>query len=563
LHLSLTGRLWEWPQPVATPPEPGVPAWLGGLLARRGIEGPVAVQRYLEPSLTTLDDPGTMADMPAAAQRLAHAVVEREPITVYGDYDVDGVCSTSVLVDFLQRVGANVGWYIPDRRAEGYGLNESAVRDIATRSRVLVTADCGVTAAREVTVAKELGLDVIIVDHHRVPDTLPPALACLDPHRPDCAYPFKGLCATGVAFMVVGALRRALRAGSYFGAERPEPDIRELLDLVAIATVADMVPVVDTNRVLLAAGLRQIAAGRRPGLAALLTIADVDASRPSAGDIAFRIAPRINARGRMSHAAEAVELMLTKDVERARQLAAALDAANKERRRIEEETLAAALLRVESDGLAAHPGVVVSDPTWHPGVLGLVATRLVQRFHRPAIVIGEGGKGSGRTVEGVNLHDAMAAGSDLCLRFGGHSAAAGLTIEADNVPAFRERFGAAIRGQLGDAPYVTRLRPDLELTPEGLTLDMVADLERLGPFGQQNPQPLFVARDVRVRKKKIVGDQHLKLVLGDHEAIAFRLGGLYEQLPDVVDVAFRLEKNVYNGRTTVQLEVEDLRATGP
>jgi single-stranded-DNA-specific exonuclease len=537
-----------------------MPHWIGAILARRGIVEQEQLERYLAPSLASLDEPMQMAGMPEAVDRLLRAIAGRDAITVYGDYDVDGVTSTAILVDFLTRVGATVDYYIPDRRTEGYGLNAGAVRELAAKTQVLVTVDCGITATAEIALARDLGVDVIVVDHHRVPSVLPPAVACLNPHRPDCAYPFADLCAAGVTFMLVAALRRGLRESGAF-ASRPEPDVRDLLELVALATVADMVPLVGTNRTLVASGLQRMAMTRRPGMRALLDVSIADPAAVTATDLGFRLGPRVNARGRISHAGEAVELLLTPDPERARQLAGALDAANRERRELEKATLAAAIEHVTSRDLEAEAALVLYEPTWHAGVLGLVATRLVSRFHRPAIVIGEGGRGSGRSIEGLDLHAAIAGASQHLEQFGGHPAAAGVTIREGEMQDFAAAFAEQVRARVGEPPFVPVLRPDVEVEPHALSLAMVDQLARLEPFGQQNPEPLMVARRLTVQKKRVVGDSHLKMSLGDAslDAIAFGLGDVAASVPGTVDVAFKLTRNSYRGRVSLQLKVEDLR----
>ncbi|MEE8408927.1 MAG: single-stranded-DNA-specific exonuclease RecJ, partial [Myxococcota bacterium] len=561
-ELSLTGRRWVWPAPLAADATASVslPAWVGAILNRRGIVEPDDVERYLSPSLATLDDPMQMADMRRAVARVLDAITKGEPITIYGDYDVDGVASTTVLVEFLTRVGARVDYYLPHRTREGYGLNADAVRKLASKTKVLITVDCGITAHDEIALAQSRGVDVIVVDHHRVPDVLPPAVANLNPHRPDCQYPFKDLCAAGVAFMFAVAMRAALRERGAF-TDEPEPDLREMLDIVALATVADMVPLQGTNRTLVAAGVRRMATTRRTGMRALLEVSLADPSAVTATDLGFRLGPRINARGRISHAGTAVELLLTPDAARARSLAAALDAANRKRREIEQQTVDAAVAKVENEGLDKNAALVVFDPSWHPGVLGLVATRLVSRFHRPAIVIGDGGKGSGRSIEGLDLHDSIEATSQHLLRFGGHTAAAGVTVAPDRVEAFREAFAGEVERRIGAPPFVPVLRPELEVEPGTLSLDMLAQLDRLEPFGQANPEPLLVARRLSVRNKRVVGQRHLKLKLGDAglDAIGFGLGDVADEVPETVDVAFRLSRNRYRGRDSLQLKVEDLR----
>ncbi|HET6344511.1 MAG TPA: single-stranded-DNA-specific exonuclease RecJ [Myxococcota bacterium] len=566
-RLSLTGRRWEWPTVPRDPEKPrsdGLPEWIGLLLQRRGVVGAEAVAQYLEPTLALLEDPHLMEDMPRAVERLLAARASGEPVVVFGDYDVDGVCATGILVEFLRSVGCRVSYYIPCRRAEGYGLNATAVTELAVSTKLLVTVDCGITAHAEIGLARNLGMDVIVVDHHQVPEALPPAIACLNPHRPDCGYPFKGLCAAGVAFMLAAALRRALReAGAFRSA--PEPDLRVLLDMVALATVADMVPIQGTNRVLVAAGLKRLRQSPRTGLLALCAVAKVDRALVSATDLGFKLGPRINARGRMSQAGQAVELMLCRDPERARVLAEELDAANEQRRSVERATVEAAASRVEAEGLTADAALVLHDPAWHPGVLGLVASRLVARFHRPALVIGEGGKGSGRSVEGVNLHAALSVAAPHLERFGGHPAAAGVTVLPEKVPALRETLAAAVRETLGCPPFAPTLRPDLEVNPAMLDLGFVEAVHKLAPFGQGNPEPLFAARGLPIRSKRVVGQTHLKLNLGDAgaDAIGFGLGALHDDLPPRIDALFHVERNVYLGRVSLQLRLQDLAAAEP
>ncbi|OGQ80755.1 MAG: single-stranded-DNA-specific exonuclease RecJ [Deltaproteobacteria bacterium RIFOXYA12_FULL_58_15] len=556
-NLSFTGKRWVWPQYTADNTQG---SWVDTILQHRGIVDPADVEQYLSPSLKTLDDPMQLPDIDVAVGRIMAALQNKEPITVYGDYDADGVTSTCVLVDFLRQVGGDVDYYIPDRRTEGYGLNTEAVREIATRARLLITVDCGITAADEIAVAKDLGVDTIVVDHHRVPEQLPNAVANINPHRDDSRYPTKELCAAGVAFLLAAAVRRGLRDVGAF-ASKPEPDLRDLLDLVALATVADMVPLRGANRVLVAAGLRRMAQTKRVGMRALLDVSRVNPALVTATDLGFRLGPRINARGRIAHAGEAVELFLTRDPKRARMLASSLDAANHERREIEHSTVLQAVAKVEALGLADHCGLVVHDPSWHPGVVGLVATRLVSRFNRPTIVIGEGGKGSGRTFEGLDLFEAIKGAAGHLIRFGGHAAAAGITIDTKDIDAFRAAFSEAVRAQIGELPFVASLEPELEVAANRLNIQMLNELKQLEPFGQENPEPLLVARDISVSAKRVVGQGHLKLRLGDeqHEAIAFGLGNLAPELPEKVDVAFRLTTNDYGGQTSLQLKVEDLR----
>ncbi len=561
-QLSLTGKEWVLPRPALDQSllTSKRPAWVGHLLHQRGFRSEEEIASYLDTSLQNLEDPGSIADMDKAVERLGQAISLQEPIVVYGDYDVDGVCSATILVEFLTSVGAEVDYYIPNRQSEGYGVNEEAIESIAQRAAVLITTDCGITAVEPLRRAQELGLDAIVVDHHQVPAQLPPAVALLDPHRADCQFPFKGLCAAGVAFMLIAALRRHLRDTDAFSNIR-EPDIRVHLDAVALATVADMVPIQGTNRILVAAGLRLMAQNQRPGLAALMKVSQIEPSEISTSALGYRIGPRINARGRLDHAGLGVELMLTQDPAKAMELAEVLDQANLSRRELEGSTVESALKRVDNEKLDSQASIVLYDPTWHPGVLGLVASRIALRFCRPTIVIGEGGKGSARSIEGVNIYDAMAAGQEYTIRFGGHHAAAGLTIAPDQIPAFHQAFEQSIRSQKGAPPFIATLKPDLEVNPELLNLDMVDELETLSPFGQTNPEPLFLVQRVAIRSKRVVGKTHLKLTLGKqaHDAIAFGFAEHLNAIGNHVDAIFKIERNSFRGKESLQLKIEDLR----
>ena len=559
-HLSLTGKRWILPNEQTSGPQGPLAPWLMAILARRGFSEHGHITNYLTKSLASLDDPLLIADMGAALERIERALRENEPVTIYGDYDVDGVCATSVLVEFLRGVGGHIEFYIPDRRAEGYGLNPEAIEQIATKSQLLITVDCGITAQRELELAESLGLDTIVVDHHQVPEVLPPTVACLNPQREDCEFPFKGLCAAGVAFMLVVALRRHLREKGWFE-NQPEPDVRSLLDIVAVATVADMVPLEKTNRVLVTAGLKQMAKQERVGLNALITVAKVDSQRVSSSDLGFRIGPRINARGRLSHAGAAVELMLTNDPDLASRLSESLDTANKERREIQDHAVLEATECVDQVDLSGMASLVLAKPHWHPGVLGLIAAKLVNRYNRPTIIIGEGGKGSARTISGLDIHAAIDSASIHLERFGGHKAAAGLTIREESIAGFCVDFEHAVRNAMGEPPFIPTLKPDIEFNADHLSLHMVDEMEELGPFGQKNPEPLFFSRSVPVRSSRIVGATHLKLNVGDQgiDAIAFGMGEHLSALPRTIDIAYRIERNVFRGRENLQLRIEDIR----
>ncbi len=556
--LSAAGRLWR-DAPTVSLKEPR--RFIRLLLEQRGLVDDTSREIYLAPSLSHIPDPALMADMDIAVKRIISAIKSQEHITVYGDYDVDGVSSATILVSFLRKLGAKADFYIPDRRTEGYGLNLAAVEHIATQSPLMITVDCGITSVAEVARANELGCNVIIVDHHQVPDPMPAAIACLNPHRPDCRYPFKPLCAAGVAFMLAIALRRTLREQGYFTVYK-EPDVRELLDVVALATVADMVPLEGINRILVHAGLQRMTTHPRAGIYALMKVAGIDPEQIKASHLGFQLGPRINARGRLEHAGQAVELLLSDDKYLSEHIAQMLDHANRERRRIESETVEIAMKRIQEEGTwKKTSGLVLYDPTWHPGILGLVASRVMQKYHRPTIVIGEGGKGSGRSIPGVDLHHAMHAGSALLEKFGGHKAAAGLTIIEENIDAFRACFQQDVIEQIGEPPYTPEMIPDLTVNTSELNLGVIEHLRQMEPFGHHNPAPLFVAHHVPIKEMRIVGEKHLKLRLGNekHDAIMFNQAPLMQTLGSHADIVFGIEENHYRGNTTLQLRVEDVR----
>jgi single-stranded-DNA-specific exonuclease len=430
------------------------------VLINRGFATPEAATAFLADRLSDLPDPYLMKGMRAAADRICEALAARQRITLYGDYDVDGVCSTALLFLFLRDLGANVDTYIPHRLDEGYGLNASAVERLAASgTRVLVTLDCGITSFAEISRAKDLGVDVVIVDHHAVPDTLPPALAVLNPHQPGCGYPTRHLCAAGVAFNLCVGIRQRLRAQGMFGprpdsgqVRRKEPNLRSILDLVALATVADVVPLTGANRVLVKHGLEELTAARRPGIQALKEISGLAAQSPvTAGQVGFRLGPRINAAGRLHDASLGLRLLCAETLEEARPLAAALDAANLERRGIEQEILVEALRQAEA--LAPAKGLVLHSPSWHPGVIGIVASRVVERFHRPTVMVAlkDGvGRGSGRSIEGFNLVTALKECASHLVKYGGHKQAAGLALETDRLPAFCQAFEAIAAQRLSE-----------------------------------------------------------------------------------------------------------------
>jgi len=537
------------------------------VLSTRGLAEPAAAARFLSPRLEDLPDPFTMKGMEAAVGRIVRAIEGGERIACYGDYDVDGVTSTTLLSGFLRAAGAEVSTYVPHRLVEGYGLNAAAVQRLAGEgARLIVTLDCGITSVAEVAEATRLGVDVVVVDHHTVPVELPAASAILNPHQLGCAYPSRHLAAVGVTFNLALALRRRLRERGRFGPSRPEPNLREALDLVALGTVADVVPLVEVNRLLVCFGLVELGKARRPGIRSLLRVAGIAAGEVTAAQVGFRLGPRINAAGRLDDAGRGVRLLSTSDPATADALAEELDRENRARQEIERQMLEEALSDAAPLVAGGARGLVLSRPGWHPGVVGIVAARIVERFHRPAVLVGvtDGvGRGSGRSIERFHLHDALSACSSHLQRFGGHRHAAGVTIDPGAIAAFRDAFERHAASVLRDDDLVPRTR--IEGWVDGAMLDERAatDLERLAPFGAGNPEPVFGLR-ARASRARQVGAAgiHLKLVLADRDAIAFQLGDRLALCSDPVEAAVSVGFDDWDGMRRLQLRVRDLRAAG-
>ncbi|MCR4439339.1 MAG: single-stranded-DNA-specific exonuclease RecJ [bacterium] len=542
-----------------------VPEIIGRLLVNRGITTPAAAQRFLEPSLEYLHDPFLMKDMERAVERLVRALRNRERILVYGDYDVDGITAVSMTYLLLRKLGADVVFYIPDRLRQGYGLSEVGVREAHRGGATLiVSVDCGVTACQEVELASSLGLDVIICDHHEPRTVLPQAVAVLDPKRSDCTYPFKELAGVGVTFKLLQALFTTLNYDRAL--------VEEFVDYVAIGSAADVVPLVDENRILVAEGLTRLNSGpRKVGLQALLETAGLAGHEIGTGQVVFIIAPRINAVGRMGDALRAVRLLTTDVPQQARNIAAILEAENRARKNIDEDTFAQALQMVEADyDPQGDLALVLAHEGWHPGVIGIVASRIVERYYRPTVMVtldGEVGKGSARSIPGFDIYAALKQCEDLLIEFGGHKYAAGLTVCRDNVERLRARLREVTAAQMEDDLLVPKLRVDGEIRLSHITPKTFALLKKFAPFGPQNMRPVFVSRGLQVvGESRIVGNNHLKLKVRQDgiviDAIGFNLGELsYRVAPGEgnLDIAYVIEENEYMGRQMLQLRLKDLR----
>lgn len=466
---------------------------LAELLLNRGVTNFFEAKSYFRPDIEALYDPYLMDGMEKAALRVIEAVTNNEKICVYGDYDVDGTCSAALMYMFLKEVGADVDVHIPNRLTEGYGISVESI-DILHKegTTLLISVDCGITAVEEIAYANTLGMDTIICDHHQPKEEIPAAHAVLDPLKPGCNYPFKYLSGAGVAFKLVRAV--ADRVGL-----KDQP--LQYLDLVALAGAADIVPLVDENRILVRAGLEQINSNPRPGILALLKNTRKEPGELTAGQIVFTIAPRINAVGRMGDAQRAVELFVTNDMKEADRLAQILEKENLARRKIDEMTFSHAIEIVEETvDFDNEMGIVLHNDNWHPGVIGIVASRLVEKYYRPSIMLStiDGiAKGSARSISGFNIYEALRGCEDLLLQYGGHEAAAGIAVEVDKVDEFRKRFNSILRESLTSEDTMPEIKVDTKVSLSELSPKFIRILDQFAPFGPGNMRPVFVAEDVK------------------------------------------------------------------
>lgn len=557
----------KWNLPASVPSadaleEAGYPALLSAVLASHGITDSPAADDFLKIEDSLSLSPLLMKDMDRAVARIRAALDAGEHMAVFGDYDVDGITATAILVDYLRRCGAQVSHYIPRRIEDGYGLSADAMRTLRGQGIALViTVDCGITGVEEVDFAASLGMDVVVTDHHECKDELPRAIAVVDPHRPDCPYPFKHLAGCGVALKLVLALG---------GVDRAEELLTRYSPLAAVGTVADVMRMSGENRTIVARGLAHIADNDFIGLQALLQETGLDQKEITSVQIGYVLAPRINAAGRMGEADRAAELMLCKDPVLARELARELCQLNRQRQTVEQEIYAQAIAMIEEMPAEERNALVLADSGWHQGVVGIVASRLSEKYACPSFMIhlsGHTGKGSCRSWGGFNLFAALEECSDLLLGFGGHELAAGFTIKEDKIPAFRKRMNVCVQRFLGGRPAASALDVDVVLRrPELITLWEVEQLRRLEPYGNGNNRPLFCLLGVTLDRVQGVGqNRHLKLRFSKGTV---QLEGIFfsttaQQCPcqpgGRVDVAFYLQINEFRGSRTVQLQVVDLR----
>lgn len=531
------------------------------VLCRRGLVEPGQARDWLSPSPGTTHDPFALPDMEPAIDRLRLAIRQGERICLYGDYDVDGMAATSLHLLFWRSVGAQAEVYIPHRQEEGYGLHEAAIRTLAGKGvSLLITADCGTTSHREIAVARGLGLDVIVTDHHQLQSHGPEALALINPYRPDSAYPFRGLCSGGLAYKVVEAY-----AQKYGAAGVPVESFR---DLVALSSIADLVPLRDENRVLVKDGLMQVSQGTRCGLRVLTQSLGLTGDC-SASAVGFQIAPRLNAAGRLAHADLGVQLLTTDSEPRALRLVQTMEQLNRQRRQIEQETARKAVRQVEAGELSS--AIVVGAEGWHIGVIGIVASRLVDRYHRPAVVVAFDrhgvGKGSVRSVPGFDMCRALEHCQQYLVAFGGHAMAAGLTVRRQSFAAFSRNLCEYVGAELDAKAMVPTLDVDAAIALSDVQWPLLQELAQLQPFGMGNPEPAFLGRGLSVLEKNIVGDDHLKLVVRQDgsaplSGIGFRMGGLAKTIDEGngrIDAVFTPEVNAWKGMSRIQLRLCDVR----
>lgn len=542
-----------------------IPRVISTILLNRGIEKD-DIPSYLKKSMSDIVNPKLMLDMDKAAERINTAIAGKEKIAVYGDYDVDGITSTALLYEFLSSIGADVEYYIPDRKGEGYGINIMAVNKLFKQGiKLMITVDCGITAIGEVEFAKLQGMDVIITDHHTCKDRLPTAAAAiLNPKRPDCEYPFNDLAGVGVAFKLILAL--AIENGM-----STKDVFEKYVDIVTLGTIADVVPLVGENRIIADKGLKALQNPKRPGIRAIMEVAGVLDKNITASTIAFAVAPRLNAAGRLGTAATAVELLLTKDEGKAREIALALNEENKERQQTERQIFDEALRMISSDpNFEKKKVIVLAHEDWHQGVIGIVASRLCELYYKPCILISHSngiGKGSGRSIKRFNLFDALTHCEKHLTDFGGHAVAAGLNVNMSDLEGFIKEINKYADEVLTERDMIPSVEIDCPLSERAITLENAKMLSALEPFGMGNEKPVFALANAQITNLAAVGadSKHLRLRITKNnqviDCIGFGMGEYASALNrgDFLNLAFQMDINSYQGIDTVQLILKDLK----
>jgi single-stranded-DNA-specific exonuclease len=550
-----------------------IPCEISEALIKRGVLTEEDLTTYFDSPLNNLHNPFSLLDMDKAVERIYEAIKNDELICVYGDYDVDGVTSTSLLYLFLKEIGAKVTYYIPNRLDEGYGLNDEAIDDvISKKAKLVITVDCGITAVDEIEYATSMGIDVIITDHHQPSDKLPEtATAIINPIRPGDTYPFKSLAGVGVAFKLVMALRYYLKHQGFFS--KKLPNIKKYLDLVTLGTIADVVPLIGENRVFVKHGLQLLSERKvRIGINELMKFANLNHPQINTTHVGFMIAPRINAVGRMGCSDRGVRLLITEDVNEARRLAEEFNQENKYRQDIEKTILKESFEKIEKNKLhEKYKGIVLYSPDWHPGVIGIVASRVVEKYCRPTIVIsyeGGVGKGSARSISAFHLYDGLKSISDLLIGFGGHKYAAGIKVDPDNLKLLQKSFHRIIDEQLEDSDFIPEIKIDAYLEANSITPELLEWLNRMRPFGAGNTEPVFCMKSVKkIDQFYFIGKDkaHLKGIV-EKDGIRFDIIGYnmkvykdYVSEAELFDILFVPEYNTWMGGKTIQLKLKDIR----
>ncbi len=532
---------------------------LATVLVNRNIVEDKDVELFLNPTRNDFHDPYLMPDMRQAVDRIVKAIENKEKTMIYGDYDVDGITSITVLSRFFKERGLDVGAYIPNRLDEGYGLNKDAIKQIADDGyKLIITVDCGISGTEEVAYAYELGMEVIITDHHEPLEELPEALAVIDCKRKDSQYPFNSLAGVGVAFKLIQALGIELKL--------EEKEYLKFLDIVCIGTISDIVPLVDENRVIAKLGLKLVEQTRSPGVRSLLNAAAY--KEVNSNTVSFGIAPRINACGRMGHERDALDLFLTENIVEANKITEKLNEYNKKRQDIEKKIFEEAIDKIEKENLKDNNALVVGAEDWHHGVIGIVASKITELYFKPSILIcfeGEDGKGSGRSIPGFDLHAALCTSSKYLEKYGGHEMAVGLSLKKDNFDEFKKVF-EEIAKEANTEEIVPVIKIDKEINLKDITLESVKSLKLLEPFGESNKTPIFIYKNLRIDSIRALSEgKHLKLTLKDGNtiinAIGFNMGKCSEEylIGDRVDVIGVLETNTFNGIESVQINMKDIR----
>ncbi|GEM_PF-25779 len=541
----------------------GITPTISRVLLNRGIANHDEAKKFLYSSLTQLHDPFLLKDMDKVVKRIKAAIKNNEKICIYGDYDVDGISSTSIMIKYFNSINHPATYYIPNRMEEGYGLNKDAIEKISINgTRLIITVDCGITSVEEVKFANSLGIDTIITDHHECQNVLPDAYGIINPKQKDCSYPFDKICGCGLAFKLIQALTPA---------EVFKTSIYDYLDIVAIATVADVVSLTDENRVIVKNGLEYISESINPGIQALLKVCGFEDRRLNAGNIAFGLAPRINAAGRISSADAGVQLFTATDVNQANKIAQLLNEENRYRQEIEMNILNEAIDIIErSPGYASDNILIIYNEGWHPGVIGIVASRIVEKYYKPTVILGveEGiAKGSARSIPGFDLFDAMNKCKDLFIKFGGHEQAAGLSINVENIEVFRQQINLIAKQTLTEEDLIPKVFYDDILKIEDISEQLIDEIQQLEPFGMGNSAPKFISQGLRTVDIRGIGvdKKHIKLKFEFSEnyidGIGFGLGDFQQliELNDEIDIVFSPEYNVYNGNRKLQFNIKDIK----